>query len=343
MKKSLIALALAGALSAPAFASTGNVDVYGTLDVSVNAVDQDVAGSDKSRSVTSSASRIGFKGTEALGNGMNAVWQIESGLSLDETGHGLTSRNSFVGLQTSLGTVLMGTHDTPMKALGRSVDTFADTMADSRNVLGAGSNGESLFDLRAKNAVAYFSPDFSGFRVAAAYSTDMVDVGAVDNNDTDALSLSGTYADGPLTVGAAYETHDGAAKADMWRLVAGYDVAGAKLGALYERADGDAAAVDRDAYGLFGSYAMGPWNLKASYLVAGESDAAGMDDGAEQWAVGVDYSLSKRTVVYGYYAAVDNGADAAFGLGAGAEASDATTGNLGTSPTSLGLGMRHSF
>ena len=144
MKKSLIALAIASAVSAPAFAATSNVDIYGVLNMSVNYVDQDVSGTQNSVNVTSSASRIGFKGAEDLGGGLAAIWQIETGFNADEpnsTGSSsgqLGNRNTFVGLKGGFGTVLAGNHDTPMKMLGRMVDPFADTLADSRNVLGAG-------------------------------------------------------------------------------------------------------------------------------------------------------------------------------------------------------------
>jgi len=76
MKKSLIALAVAGVVSAPAFAATSNVDVYGKLHVSVSAFNDQEAGVEDMQ-VSSNASRIGFKGSEDLGGGLAAIWQIE--------------------------------------------------------------------------------------------------------------------------------------------------------------------------------------------------------------------------------------------------------------------------
>src|SRR5574340_1647481 len=165
MKKSLIALAVAGVVSAPAFAATSNVDVYGKLHVSVSVFDdQNTAAEDTQ--VSSNASRIGFKGAEDLGGGLSAIWQIESGVNLDEQSGTWASRNSFVGLKGDWGTAIAGNHDTPLKLVGRAVDLFGDTMADSRNVLGGGS------DMRAKNTVAYITPSFSGLTIAAAYTND---------------------------------------------------------------------------------------------------------------------------------------------------------------------------
>ena len=80
MKKSLIALAIASAVSAPAFAATSNVDIYGKLNFSANFL-FDQADSDSDIQFTSNSSRIGFKGSEDLGGGLSAIWQIESSLN----------------------------------------------------------------------------------------------------------------------------------------------------------------------------------------------------------------------------------------------------------------------
>jgi predicted porin len=147
-------------------------------------------------------------------------------------------------------------------------------------------------------------------------------------------------------LGAAYEDHNSAVKsqeADLWRLVGGFDIAGFKLAAVYESmsGNGNSSRNSRDAYGLFGSYAMGAFNLKANYLNADSSDYG--NDGADQWTIGADYAMSKRTTAYVYYASVSNDNLGGYGLGAGAGASDQTIGNAGSNPDSFGIGMRHSF
>lgn len=358
MKKSLIALAIASAVSAPAFAATSNVDVYGVLNMSLNFVDQDVSTlPNSSPSVTSTASRIGFKGAEDLGGGLAAIWQIESGFNADEQSGTLASRNTFVGLKGGFGTAMIGNMDTPMKTMGRMVDNFGDTLADSRNILGAVStSGASAFDLRTKNTVAYITPDFSGFTAAVAYVADYAATvpASLDNQNTNAYSINAVYNNGPLMLGAAYEAHNGASStpapgtnSDMWRIVGGFNIAGFKLAALYESIGGDVAAANRDAYGLFATYNLGAWAFKANYLNADESDkVTGLvkgNDGADQWTVGADYSLSKRTVVYGLYAATSNDTYAGYGLGAGAGSSDQSVANLGSSPSTISVGVKHSF
>ncbi len=360
MKKSLIALAVAGVVAAPAaFAATSNVDVYGILNVGVFSVDSDAAGEDRSTSITSNASRIGFKGSEDLGGGMAAIWQIESGFNADETSGTLGSRNTFLGLKSGFGTVLAGKHDTPMKMLGRKVDNFGDTMADSRNLLGAtATSGASAFDLRTSNTIAYVSPSFSGLTVTGAYVTDHGAIGGgtgcsatLDCNDRDAYSFSGDYTNGPLMLGLGYERHnavDAGVDVDrsMLRLVGGYTIGNFKLGGQFESGSADntlsVREADRNAWGLFGSYAMGAITLKANYLSVDDYDGSN-DTGAEQYTVGADYALSKRTTVYALYAKVKNDTNAGFGVGVGAGDSDSTSGDLGSEPSVFGVGVRHSF
>ncbi len=355
--KKILAVAIATAFAAPAFAATSNVDVYGKLHVSVSSIDADTAGVSTDTSVSSNASRIGFKGAEDLGGGLAAIWQYETTINLDgnnaSNGGTGSMRNSFIGLKSGFGTVIAGIHDTPMKLLGRMLDNFGDTQADSRGMLGATSlNGTNIFDPRTNNTIAYVSPDFSGLTVSGAYVTDLNEANnQVDNNDTDAYSVNAVYKNGPILLGAAYEKQNVTATTDrdMWRLAAGYTFGNAKLGALYQSSEStNALTEERDGWGVFGSYAMGAITLKANYLKAGESNLAAGDDGANQLTLGVDYALSKRTTVYALYASVDNDSNAKYGLGTGVGSTDRVSGggtaiSGGADPSLFGIGMTHTF
>jgi len=363
MQKKLIALALASAFATPAFAATANVDVYGVLNVSGDYVDAGVTAKDKSFSVNSNASRIGFKGAEDLGGGLKAIWQVESGFNADTGGGSIGSRNTFVGLSGGFGTVLAGRHDTPMKMLGRKVDNFGDGMGDDRNLIGTPANGANAFDGRPNNVIAYVTPNFSGLSGAVAYVADNGSgaantcISTLDCNSTDAYSLMATYENGPFMVGAGYELHNIYQAAttttesrDLWRVVGGFTFGNAKLGALYESGSSDVAALDkaaRSAWGVFGNYAMGAITLKANYLKADASDfvyttGAG-NDGAEQYTVGADYSLSKRSTAYVYYAKVKNDDNGMYGLGKGGGDSNTAYGVAGADPSVVGIGMKHTF
>ena len=374
MKKSLIALAVASAVSAPAFAATSNVDIYGKLHLSVNFLNDQcdnkaqcigvntpanvAADGMNNVSISSNASRIGFKGTEDLGGGLAAIWQVESGVNMDEASGTWASRNTFVGLKGGWGTALVGNHDTPLKLVGRAVDLFGDTIADSRNVLGGGS------DTRAKNTVAYITPDMSGFSIAAAYSTDFTGSGAAtatglafggaasDIANHDVFNVNATYTNGPLFLGAAYGDGDGHKALGLgaqWRLAAGYTFGNFKVVGQYDELSVDSPTLastsvhlggDYKAWMLGGAYTMGAMVFKANYM-EGSQDTSGTLD-PKQWTIGMDYNLSKRTTVYALYADAKNTA-----LGFGAGDSDVAYGNLLSTGVikvqALSFGVMHSF
>ena len=167
------------------------------------------------------ANRLGVKGSEELGGGLKAIYQIELGINPTDTNNNLINnadtismRNTFVGLAGGWGTALMGRHDTPLKISTGKLDFFADTLADMNATVG-------FQDLRADNAVAYISPSFSGFTLAAAIvpsggSNGLGNVlGATGGNggvntESDqingAWSLAAIYSNGPFYASAAYES-----------------------------------------------------------------------------------------------------------------------------------------
>lgn len=331
MKKSLIALAVAGLVSAPAFAATSNVDVYGIMNIAIQ--DTDATGVDLD--VVDNVSRIGFKGSEDLGGGLKAVWQIEQGINAttaDQTafgGKGL--RNTFVGLAGSFGTAVVGRHDTPYKMATGKYDIFGDTIADYNGGAGSGASPldgvaliDATHDARASNAIAYISPNFSGLTVAAAVVTSM---DHLDSGDTsDAFSLAAMYANGPLTVDVAYQD----VKADLdtvtagiqdskaMKIGAGYAFGDTKVGFVYEDVNNGGGAADRDSWLLNVAHGMGPITLKALY---GQADVGTSD--RDLWALGADYALSKRTAAYVVYGNGDNDA--------------------GDDVSGWNIGMKHSF
>jgi len=371
MKKSLIALAVVSAFAAPAFAATSNVDVYGALGISIEDNDSD----NSDLQVTDRQSRIGFKGTEDLGGGLKAIWQIEQAISASASGQDgvggatLANRNSFVGLSGGFGTVLMGRHDTPYKMSTGSLDIFADTVADWNvaegfdltttatigSIVGAATVIspaliDPTHDLRSAAAIAYVSPNFSGFSFAAAVvatnnpsavsisTAGAVGAGNLNSGDNlDAYSLSGTYANGPLFLTVGYQDAK-VIDSQALKIGAGYSFGDLKLGAVYENVENSlvggvyvaanaslsissgagALVADRDTWLVNAAYTMGPIVLKAEY---GQLDIEDLD--VDKWALGADYNLSKRTNVYAVYTKTD--VDGSEDVGAWA------------------LGVRHSF
>ncbi|WP_058553979.1 porin [Thiohalocapsa sp. ML1] len=156
------------------------------------------------------ANRVGVKGSEDLGNGLKAIYQVEFAVQLDDTNGDISSgsdpvamRNSFLGLAGDWGTFLVGRHDTPMKISTGKLDLFSDTVADYNGTVG-------FDDLRTDNTVAYISPSFSGFSLAlAAVAPGGSTAGegpSVDSDSFEAYSLAAIYNNGPFFASAAYES-----------------------------------------------------------------------------------------------------------------------------------------
>lgn len=159
------------------------------------------------------ANRIGVKGSEDLGNGLKAIYQVEFGLNLSAAddnipsgNNGISYRNSFIGLAGGFGTVLVGRHDTPLKISTGKLDMFSDTMADYNGTVG-------FDDIRADNVIAYISPSFSGFSfmgamVAGGGATAGSGLNVNEDSLAGAYSLAAIYNNGPFYASLAYESLD---------------------------------------------------------------------------------------------------------------------------------------
>lgn len=341
MKMRSIALGLALAFSAPAFAATANVDIAGTIDMSLGSIDGQ-------SNVSSNNSNIVLKGAEDLGGGLSAIWQAQTYFGANGTDSKaasdgrLSNGNTFVGLRGGFGTVRLGNHDTPVKDLGRKADLFNNRLADSRNL-----TQETYGDVRAKNSVSYVSPSFGGFSASALYSSNLTAT-AGSSADPSLYSLAGTYESGPLFAGIGYEKTSLAAGDDpaTLRLAGGYAIWDAKIVALWQRQENASGAAsvsdDRDVWGIGGSYKVSEAaSVKAQYYRAGDLGSAS-DTGADMWAIGADYRLSKRTGLYATYAKTSNDSGAAFSVSGGGHG-DNMGAALGSSTSGFQVGMAHSF
>lgn len=108
-----IALALLGA--AGAASGQGTATLYGRSNLDLEAVRAlRTDGNDSwGARLSSNSSRIGLRGTEALGGGQEVIWQIESSVSADAGGGTLAGRDSFLGFRGGWGTLRFGNMKTP--------------------------------------------------------------------------------------------------------------------------------------------------------------------------------------------------------------------------------------
>jgi predicted porin len=371
MQKKLIVVALAAAaFSTAALADTGNVSIYGAADlsydfISTGASAAGAAGMSKNN-VSSNVSKLGFKGSEGLGEGLTAVWQIEQQINMDNagtasnsgTGNTLGTRNTFLGLKSdSMGTVLMGRHDTPYKLATRKLDIFGDSIADNRSMVG-GVNGKSAaasFDGRQPDVIAYITPDLSGFTGAIAYlnlneGATGAAVAGTATGKASALSLAGMYKADALYAGLGYEEHKldtvaAGAKESAWKLGLGYDIDALGLGFVYEKTSDNltaATAANRfghNAYYLSANYKMGMNAVKFAYGKAGQLGAT-LNSSSNQISLGYDHGLSKRTKVYAIYSRISNQSAASYGF---SQTTATSINGIGASPSVFSFGMKHTF
>jgi len=276
MQKKLIALAVAGLASTGAFAQS-NVTVYGVADATFDVVRasnvKDGYDLGNTTRVSSNSSYIGFKGAEALGNGLTAVFQVESGVDFAAGGNPLATRDTFVGLAGGFGTVVMGNLTGPTRALGGAVDVNSGATGIGTNggligklgnnltankAGGTDANGNvmvddcgpsstcvSIFDQRWKNAVAYVSPSFAGLSATVVYvaNENKAFHGAGGALNTRGYDTGLKYANGPIMGAVTYNAvsfgDSGKTDVSNFRVGGSYNFGVASLRALFDHTRAD--------------------------------------------------------------------------------------------------------
>ena len=320
MKKSLIALGLAGVFVSAAQAQT--LEMYGIVDMgfvqeSGGPTGAPSAGTakgtiNKLTSGAQSGTRLGFKGTEVLGGEMKALFVLETGIAADKGGFNQANtafaRQSFVGLQSDVGTLTLGRQFTPYFLSMLVGDPFAAGMAGAeQNMLMPGSN------IRMDNAVKYTSPIFTGFSGEAAYGFgELPD----SNGKSRQLGAYLSYSAAPVNIRHGYlkkntdivttvpETKD----VTNWVLAGNWDVKVAKIfAAITDNDEAINAPIRRKSQ----DYLIGaqvPFNKHtfiASYIY--KDGGKGTTGDANQLAFGYTFTMSKRTNLYAAWGRINNG------------------------------------
>ena len=326
MKKSLLALAVLGAFAGVAQAQT-SVTIYGSFDAGVrSAQDQNANGNSRttmSSTGTYNSNRIGFKGVEDLGGGLNAHFTLESGFN-SGTGANVDSRffnrSAFVGLGGTWGSIDLGRQYTvAFKTVG-AYDPFnykfTGIIPTSQASISAGTRND--------NDIQY-TGTFGPLTARAEYALGERVGGGSGGT---AAAVGATFATGPFSVGAAYTKRNpdqrtaaqiaatgAAAVAPIDRDNNHYTVGGAftfgpgRIAAGYAREEQDLVlggeATQKNAW-IGGSYDITPaLGLSAAYYhtkADGFGATANSSGKRGLFIVGATYALSKRT---NFYADVD--------------------------------------
>lgn len=318
MKKSLIALAVLGTCGAAMAQSS--VTLYGMADAWVGRTKNEVVGvGSTSNSVLESGgfntSRLGFKGSEDLGGGLRANFNLEAALAIDNgTAGGLRfDRQSWVGLSGGFGEVQLGKPWSPYDDTRAAAnDTFNANFASSWTTWVG-------YEDNPNNTIRYNTPNFGGFSAAIAYSLGEDRATSPNDSASNVVSASLNYANGPLVVGFAHQSQkvEGANGIDNFGVLTDLAVTGKTtynlLNGSYDfgvvKLVGGVNQVKASPDG-FGDVKANEWNIGVDVPVGGnfavgvgfarsKVEAGGVDqEKTTGFSLGAKYNLSKRTFTY---------------------------------------------
>jgi predicted porin len=293
----------------------------------------------KSSGVTG-GSRLGFKGSEDLGGGYKAAFQLETGFCADSAAGApnfCTGSNQFMGRQAhgdlsgAFG-ALSGGRQYSLGYLNlTTIDPFGTGYAGQVN------NIVDAAGVRLNNSVHYTTPVVAGLtasgEVAFGETTGNWKSGRV-------LGASLNYASGPAYAGFSFydlANPDGSGSARRDYLLGGtYDFGVVKAHALVEKADGDpTGAIRLDTLDLMAGVTLplAGGSLMASYIRHDDRGVQNRD--ANQLGAAYNYPLSRRTSIYAAFARIANENGAAFHVGNATE--------TGTGDKAFNLGVVHNF
>ena len=323
MQRSLIIAAALAAVGASAHAQS-TVNLYGRLNVTV---ERQKLGNTNDTKMVNNASRFGLRGSEDLGGGMKAGFQIEHGFNINDgrpSQGAFWARQSEVNLSGGFGMVRLGNFFS--EAYYASADYVSLHNHDT------GTSSDALYAYLGRNTgkVAYRTPSLGGATLEAA----VTEGGTGERTYDFALN----YNAGPLTLGAGYEKNSPTNKnAKEFSVRAMYALGGFTFGGYIQR-DTDGFGIgfgDRTTYRLVGMYAMGNTEFHANYGHAGDYSRLVGNNEADQFTFGINQNLSKRTKVYGFYTRVNNSASGFYTFGPSI--------TPGRDLSSFAVGVRHNF
>jgi predicted porin len=389
MNKKLMAVAVAGALAVPAmaFAQASNVQIYGRVNTGIDNYQSTgaTAGSAadmKSRTrVYDFGSRLGFRGTENLGGGLQAVFLMESGVNVDNgtnTGQAgavntstgfLSSRIGHVGLQGNWGLVTFGRSNV-FWGNGRNDQTGANYISGNTAPSFAGTfgRGMSVGVTRQSNLVQYTSPTFNGFNAVVSFSPSRQEAQPVNTNADGklwGLTIQGQF--GQFMGGYDWVKdrgnkpavgNQGSNTGNKLRLGWAYQP-GAQVSLLHVTTklenggaaggggvDGTSTGVKQVAWGLNWEHVFGNIQGLAQYLKVRDAtgctlSATCANTNATHWMAGARYLFSKRTAAYLTFSKIRNAS--AYNLDHLGGTYTSGTAGVGADPRIWALGVMHNF
>ena len=312
MQRSLIIAAALASVGTSALAQS-TVTLYGRVNVTV---ERQKIGNLTDNKMQNNSSRWGLKGSEDLGGGMKAGFQFESGFSPTNgtASSPFWSRQSEVNLSGGFGMVRLG------RMTSESYYATADYVSMHNHDTGTSSDAFYAYVDNNANKVAYRTPSLGGVTIDAS-------VTAADSpNSRRSFDFAANYDAGPLHLGAGY-TKLNNSNVNQFAVRALYELGALTVGGYIQRDENGYGPNfgNRTTFRLAGMYAMGATELHLNYGHAGDYSKLVGDQAANQYTLGINQNLSKRTKIYGFYTKV------------------ADKGTIYGDFSSLAVGVRHNF
>ena len=356
---SLITTALAVCLAptVQAQSSASNVTIYGIIDACAA---RSTLGSSTLNALNGGClygSRLGFRGTEDLGQGHRAYFQLESGLALDTgalaQGGRMFGRKAQVGLAGPWGAVELGRDYAPAFYIVQPVDPMGLGIGTASSTIwtGAPSTGAARVD----NAINYLSPQWSGVSLRLQFAPGEQAAPAASRS-RDVVGINLMYRQGPTLLGISHVRNSNAtdsADDKATTLVAKQQFGNFSLAAMAQfgawegsrtaAAPSSASSLfsrDYRSYLLGGSVRTGTSGVVNASVKKYDDRTRGNFD-ATQISVAYVHSLSKRTDLYAGYSRLKNQGLSSYAV---SDASIAYSGvTAGASTSLLALGIKHVF
>lgn len=365
MKTILLAAGVSAALLAQAaLAQSGGVQVYGKLNLAVDALRRSGGsdpGAQDGRPLRLSPYRsvIGFRGDEDLGGDVKAVFQIEGTVAADTGTGSLATRDTRVGLVGPFGSLFIGNWVLPYNSSTAGLDPFYISTMGYMSIMGNGaaasvSNVSNMvsFDRRQQNSLHYWSPDWQGvtLKLAHGFNEESPPNGAEPSVSSAAL----VYDRGELYAILAHEIHDeyqGPGLGDRaTKLSLARQFGQTRVGIIHERLHYETPTghLKRKSWYASVSYQMGAHGIrfgiaKAQSATGGALERigyvkAGPETGALHATLGYEYAASRRTTLFATFSRLRNDDQGAYDF-----AINSLGAPLGATLKATAVGLRHMF
>jgi GBP family porin len=363
MKKSLIALAVLGAFAGAASAQS-SVTLYGIVDVNLQRTDPKAGTTTDPQATTGvngghlAGNRWGLRGSEDLGGGMRAIFQLESGFSIDTgtsaQGGRLFGRQAYAGLAGGFGTLVAGRIATFSSGTG-AFDKFGalDPFRTGYGIGGFQATFSSANSYRFDNTIAYLTPTMGGFSagIGHTFRVDGSEQAGGSGNNNNGQIMYVNFSAGPLYGVITYDRLKigevaGDPTQKHLQVGASYDLKVVKLSAAYAKEDdqyilaasgpsgtltgGQVAGSSAKAWAVGVVAPVGAHRFAGSYQKRDVDSFGATPEGDRKgFTLGYEYSLSRRTTFLASYADMKN------------DGSLKTTNNGGAKQMTVGL--NHTF